>query len=158
MSGTTASWDSGRLAFALARTGCLAVTPTPAFLRGPLRDVAGAAPAPAVMARASTSVSVRERDTSGDMESACDQGTIDRAHVGTAAEGHAERQLLAKHVQDTRDPLTPGRRHPPEAGTPDQSRPGAERYRLDHVGAAAHASVHEALGPARHRLDHARQR
>src|SRR4051812_31349145 len=120
MSGTTASWDSGRLAFALARTGCLAVTPTPAFFPGPFRDVAGAAPA--VTARASTSVSVRERDTSGDMESACDQGTIDRAHVGTAAEGHAERQPLAEHVQDTRPTLTPGRRQAPEAGTPDQHR------------------------------------
>jgi hypothetical protein len=54
----------------------------------------------------------------------------------------------AHDVKDVADAGRAAGRQAPQAGTADQHRAGAERERLDHVAAAAHAAVEQHLGLA----------
>ena len=74
------------------------------------------------------------------------------------AESHGESQLVSEQRQRQPGASLAVVRQSPEHGPADEHHTGAERQRLEHVGAAPHAAVHEYGQPAGQRGNDGLQR
>src|SRR5690348_8737020 len=77
--------------------------------------------------------------------------------AGAADKSKAGADFVLQDLEHPRDPRIPRGSQPIEVKTADGDRVGAERDRLDDVGAAIKAAIDDDLRPAAHRLSYLRQ-
>src|SRR5947207_7130102 len=77
--------------------------------------------------------------------------------VGVAAQREREVELCQQAAQHMLDPLLAADRQPPHVGAPDANAVSAQRERLEHVGARAHAAIEEHGQLGAHGRAHRRQ-